>query len=243
MKDLSITQEADLKDITVSEVFGPTVQGEGAMMGETTLFVRTGGCDYRCSWCDTMYAVDPKFKGEWSRQSANDILAKLVRLSQKKPMWVTLSGGNPALYNFAPLVAVGQAQGYRFAMETQGSIYKDWFTNLDALTLSPKGPSSGMATDWTVLKTCVESNANASLKVVVFNEDDYRFAKEIAARFRVAPLYLQVGTPQDLDESQTKDHILENLERLSDQVLQDGWMNVKVLPQMHVLTWGKKRGV
>ena len=43
----------------VIEVFGPTIQGEGAEAGLPTHFVRFGGCDYRCSWCDTMYAVDP----------------------------------------------------------------------------------------------------------------------------------------------------------------------------------------
>lgn len=39
--------------IRISEIFGPTIQGEGALIGEPTVFVRTGGCDYRCSWCDS----------------------------------------------------------------------------------------------------------------------------------------------------------------------------------------------
>ena len=43
--------------IRVSEIFGPTVQGEGPQIGCPTYFIRTGGCDYRCSWCDTPYAV------------------------------------------------------------------------------------------------------------------------------------------------------------------------------------------
>jgi 7-carboxy-7-deazaguanine synthase len=43
----------------VIEIFGPTIQGEGAEAGLSTHFLRVGGCDYRCSWCDTMYAVDP----------------------------------------------------------------------------------------------------------------------------------------------------------------------------------------
>ena len=47
------------KTFPVIEIFGPTIQGEGAEAGVPTHFVRLGGCDYRCSWCDTMYAVDP----------------------------------------------------------------------------------------------------------------------------------------------------------------------------------------
>ena len=43
----------------VVEVFGPTVQGEGPYAGRVCHFLRLGGCDYRCSWCDTPYAVDP----------------------------------------------------------------------------------------------------------------------------------------------------------------------------------------
>ena len=48
--------------IRISEIFGPTIQGEGPLMGRPTVFVRTGGCDYRCRWCDTLYAVLPEFR-------------------------------------------------------------------------------------------------------------------------------------------------------------------------------------
>src|SRR5947209_8352955 len=50
---------ARVKTYPVIEIFGPTIQGEGAEAGLATHFLRVGGCDYRCSWCDTMYAVDP----------------------------------------------------------------------------------------------------------------------------------------------------------------------------------------
>jgi len=49
-------------EIRVSEIFGPTIQGEGALIGQPTVFVRTGGCDYRCSWCDSLHAVDSRFR-------------------------------------------------------------------------------------------------------------------------------------------------------------------------------------
>ena len=49
----------EVETFPVIEIFGPTIQGEGAEAGLPTHFVRLGGCDYRCSWCDTMYAVDP----------------------------------------------------------------------------------------------------------------------------------------------------------------------------------------
>ncbi|RWD90497.1 MAG: 7-carboxy-7-deazaguanine synthase QueE, partial [Mesorhizobium sp.] len=52
--------------IRISEIFGPTVQGEGPLIGRPTVFVRTGGCDYRCRWCDTLYAVLPEFREDWT---------------------------------------------------------------------------------------------------------------------------------------------------------------------------------
>lgn len=41
------------KAIPVLEIFGPTIQGEGMVIGQKTMFVRTAGCDYSCSWCDS----------------------------------------------------------------------------------------------------------------------------------------------------------------------------------------------
>ena len=50
--------------IRISEIFGPTIQGEGPLIGRPSIFVRTGGCDYRCNWCDTLYAVLPEYRDE-----------------------------------------------------------------------------------------------------------------------------------------------------------------------------------
>ena len=48
--------------IPVLEVFGPTIQGEGRVIGRKTMFVRTAGCDYRCSWCDSAFTWDGSAK-------------------------------------------------------------------------------------------------------------------------------------------------------------------------------------
>src|SRR5256885_17214587 len=81
-----------LRTIMVSEVFGPTVQGEGALIGMPTVFVRTGGCDYRCAWCDTLYAVLPGYKDDWRAMTTNEVFAEIQCLSNYQPLLVTLSG-------------------------------------------------------------------------------------------------------------------------------------------------------
>src|SRR5947209_6881888 len=97
--------------IMVSELFGPTIQGEGALIGKPTIFVRTGGCDYRCSWCDTLYAVLPEYKSDWYPMTTEEVFADVQRLSGNKPILVTLSGCNPAIQPLGDLIDLGHAHG------------------------------------------------------------------------------------------------------------------------------------
>ena len=63
-----------MKDqILISEIFGPTIQGEGPLIGIPTIFVRTGSCDYRCSWCDSLYAVLPQYKKDWRKMTTGSV--------------------------------------------------------------------------------------------------------------------------------------------------------------------------
>jgi hypothetical protein len=67
------------KLIPVVEIFGPTIQGEGAEAGMATHFVRVGGCDFRCSWCDTMYAVDPEVvRATAEKLSSQEIVGRVA---------------------------------------------------------------------------------------------------------------------------------------------------------------------
>ena len=232
--------------IKICEIFGPTVQGEGALIGLPTVFVRTGGCDYRCHWCDTLYAADHRFRNLWTEMSAQEILSQIGHLSGGRPMLVSLSGGNPALQPLDGLLRLGKVLGYRFAMETQGSIAKPWFSDLEALILSPKPPSSGMKTDWQKLQECrdVSGTAAVSLKLVVLDEDDYQFAHQVAQRFAGLPVYLQPCNvhPDGEGDLAGNEASLERLRWLVARVLADSWYEARVLPQLHVLLWGNKRG-
>lgn len=233
--------------ISLSEIFGPTIQGEGAQMGRPTIFVRSAGCDYRCSWCDTLYAVETKHACDWRKVTAQDIMSEIERLSRNTPMSVTLSGGNPAMQPFEALLDMGHENGYSFSMETQGSLCRDWFAKLDHLTLSPKPPSSKMETDWDMLNQCVEAagpDTELSLKVVVFDQEDYDYAQFASRLFPDIPLYLQAGNHCS-DEKKAADipGVLERLRWLAEKVADDRWTTASVLPQLHVLAWGNTRGV
>lgn len=224
----------------VVEVFGPVIQGEGAMIGRQTHFVRFGGCDYRCSWCDSPYAVLPEqVRANSTMMGDGAIVDRLHDLGTATP-WVTFSGGNPALLHLEFLVDAVRAGGYRVAVETQGSIYRPWLDSCDLVTLSPKPPSSRMTPDLVALDRFVRL-PEATLKVVVFDEDDFAFARSIHHRYPGVPFYLQVGNDLRVD---TRDSLLAKLHWLTQRTLRDETMGAAVvLPQLHVLLYGNQRGV
>lgn len=231
--------------LRISEIFGPTVQGEGALIGQPTVFVRSGGCDFRCSWCDSLHAVDSAYRHDWTAMETEAIWAEVQRLSGGRPLTVSLSGGNPAIQDFGPLIKHGVSRGYAFACETQGSIAKPWFSDLAILVLSPKPPSSGEEMNWAAFEACLaERPDQTALKIVVFDDADFNWARDVADQYPDLPLYLQPGNPET-DPSSPVDltNATNRLEWLIDKTLNAGWFTPRILPQLHVLVWGNKRGV
>ncbi|MCG7492581.1 7-carboxy-7-deazaguanine synthase QueE [Thalassobius sp. Cn5-15] len=233
--------------LRIAEIFGPTIQGEGALIGEPTVFIRAGGCDYRCSWCDSLHAVDSAYRHDWALMTAQAVWDRVRDLSGGRPLTVSISGGNPAIQDFAEVIALGTREGYRFACETQGSIAKPWFGSLDTLVLSPKPPSSGEVVDWAAFDICLTQAAGCptvALKIVIFDDVDYAWAREVSAKYPQLPLYVQPGNSevdplQPVDLQATTDRLLWLIEKVTG----DGWFTPRVLPQLHVLVWGNKRGV
>lgn len=238
-----------LHEFPVIEIFGPTIQGEGAEAGLPTHFVRFGGCDYRCSWCDTMYAVDPAVvRATAERLSTEAVLDRVARLPGG-PRWVTLSGGNPALHHARTLVDGLHEAGYLVAAETQGSVWRDWLGDLDRLTISPKPPSSGMATARRreqfegFMERTMRAAARSVLKIVCFDQIDLRWAKEVAAAYPDLALYLSAGTPIPAP-ADIRAAVGDRYRWLCEQVAGDSVLaHARVLPQLHVIAWKEATGV
>ncbi len=235
-----------LKRYPVVETFGPTIQGEGPDAGRPCVFVRLGGCDYRCSWCDSLHAVEPAEVRKAEKLTTAEIIVRICRLALP-PNTVVLSGGNPALHDLNQLVTGLQRRGYRVTIETQGTKWKPWISRCDQIVVSPKPPSSGMDTDFDQLDFFLDScpAERTALKVVVGDNADYVYAQMIHNHYWQHDFYLSVLNPAGSDGAAFDiDTILSGYRDLCERVAADPSMhNAKVLPQLHTLAWGSAMGV
>lgn len=217
------------KTIPVSEIFGPTLEGEGPWAGQPTYFLRIGGCDYGCLWCDTDQAVLAENVRKLPRLNQEQIWQQLFDWTREHPGpdLLAISGGNPGLYDLSSIVTWWQTQerpanGHysgqkKVLVETQGSKWQPWFGKVNLLTVSPKPPSSGLAREQSMenLEGFMHNVAVAEeefmrrklydpgipaddwqmiFKVVVFDEEDYQFARALHIRYPLIKFHLSTGT-------------------------------------------------
>lgn len=123
-------------------------------------------------------------------------------------------------------------------------------TTVDELVISPKPPSSLMRTDFVSLAEYVQTlrkyKTPVSLKVVVFDDTDYEYARTVKALLPGVPFYVQVGNENvsTADDATLIDNLLSKLRWLMEKVVDDPDFNdVRVLPQLHALVYGNKRKV
>ncbi len=164
----------DGSELPLMEAFY-TIQGEGANTGTAAYFIRLGGCDVGCHWCDVKESWDAELH---PLTSVGDIVATASRFPGKA---VVVTGGEPLLYNMNPLTSQLQAAGIKTLIETSGAypISGSW----DWVCLSPK---KFKAPDASVYPHADE------LKVIIFNKSDFAWAEEHAAKVAgKTALYLQ----------------------------------------------------
>ncbi|WP_044399328.1 7-carboxy-7-deazaguanine synthase QueE [Lacinutrix sp. Hel_I_90] len=151
-----------------------TIQGEGFHKGTAAYFIRIGGCDVGCHWCD----VKESWIADLHPPTATE---KIVANAKKYSDTIVVTGGEPLMWDMTELTRQLKAEGMQVHIETSGAyeLSGTW----DWICLSPKKmklPTEG-----------VYKKAN-ELKTIIYNKDDFRFAEEEAAK--VGPdciLYMQ----------------------------------------------------
>ena len=141
-----------------------SLQGEGSWAGTNAFFIRLGGCDVHCPWCDTKHSWNPQ---RHPQQSAID-LAKAAKLVN--PAIVVITGGEPLMHNLTPLTTAIASLGLRVHLETSGA--HPFSGNFDWVTFSPK---QFKAPHHSIYEYASE------LKVVVASKYDLKWAEQQAA--------------------------------------------------------------
>lgn len=152
-----------------------TLQGEGYNTGLAAYFIRVGGCDVGCRWCDAKYTWNA---AAHPLTSADSIVERAASYPAKS---IVITGGEPLLYPLDYLTDALHAKGLKIFLETSGS--HSWSGSFDWVCLSPKRQSAPTA----------EAFSKADeLKVIVESSEDIQWAEECAAKVRKeCRLYLQ----------------------------------------------------
>jgi len=139
------------KKYPIVEIFN-SVQGEGFHTGTPSIFIRFGGCNLRCSWCDTNFDV-------WDKMSIPEIMKTLSQWTTKR---VIFTGGEPAVQDLEPLSNELRANGYNMAIETNGTVeLKEGV--VDWICVSPK--------DMLYPEFSIKQREGNELKVVYLGQD------------------------------------------------------------------------
>jgi 7-carboxy-7-deazaguanine synthase len=151
-----------------------TIQGEGYYKGSAAFFIRIGGCDVGCHWCDVKESWDANLHPP-------TYIEEIVTQAKSYADTVVVTGGEPLMWNMNPLTEALQAAGMKTHIETSGAypLSGKW----DWICLSPKKRMLPMPEIYI---------AADELKVIVYNKDDLQFAKKQALGVvESCKLYLQ----------------------------------------------------
>ncbi|HET7854340.1 MAG TPA: 7-carboxy-7-deazaguanine synthase QueE [Candidatus Methylomirabilis sp.] len=224
----------------ISELF-TSIQGEGEVMGIPSHFIRLYRCDLTCSWCDSKYTwvrQDQAVEGkDYTLMTIEEILGWLQ--NEPRAPLVTFTGGEPMLQPLLPLVTALDARGYQMVVETNG-LHTPEQALLDLVhhwAVSPKLKNAGM-TDvaWGPLDWLGKAQ-NSYLKFVIC--DPARDLPEVQefVESRGLPSSRVILQPDGL--AADYEVILRRLAEFG----RDRGYPYRVLPQLHRLLWGVKRGI
>jgi organic radical activating enzyme len=152
-----------------------TIQGEGFHAGKPAYFIRLGGCDVGCRWCDAKYTWNPKIF------PPVDVDVVVERAKECAAQAIVITGGEPLLYPLDVLTSRLRDEGLEIFLETSGT--HPFSGEFDWVCLSPKRQQPPLA----------EAFGRAhELKVIIQTEEDFAWAEENARRVgRYCRLYLQ----------------------------------------------------
>lgn len=231
--------------LVVSEVFGPTIQGEGPYTGRQVGFIRLGGCNLHCTWCDTPYTWDASrhdLRIELGRRTVDSILAHVDALDVDT---VVISGGEPLLQQRQPAWALLLHRltdaDVNVHLETNGTITPSQATHryVEHYSVSPKLAHAGDPE-----KDRIVPEALAAFRRLA--EHDVAIFKFVARTRRDLLDIAALAQAHDLDphhvwvmpEGTTAEEIVAGGRDLIGDTIAAGF---NFTTRLHTLLWGQER--
>jgi 7-carboxy-7-deazaguanine synthase len=223
--------------LVVSELFGPTLQGEGPSAGQRAGFVRLGRCSLNCSWCDTPYSWDWKRYDpavELREIDVGEVAASIRAMDVPR---VVVTGGEPLLQQRAIVELLRLLPGLGVEVETNGIHVPEpeLVEHVERFNVSPKLANAGIERSRRykpeVLRA-LQATGKAVFKFVACEPPDLDEIEAMVAECELTDVWVM---PEGTD-AQT---LVARAQRLADAVVARGW---HLTPRLHILLWGDERG-
>jgi 7-carboxy-7-deazaguanine synthase len=223
--------------LKIAELFY-SIQGEGALVGVPSVFVRTSGCNLRCSWCDTPYT-------SWQPEGTELSLPQILDEVKAHPArHVVVTGGEPMIApDIIPLTEQLRAAGLHITVETAGTVFKP--VACDLMSISPKLSNSTPEGRWAaqhdrlriqpdILRELMD-RYQYQLKFVIARPEDMEEVRDLV-RDLEAERESVILMPEGTDVERLRERGIWLAEICKDE-------GFRFSPRLHVELWGNQRGV
>ncbi|MDE3036891.1 MAG: 7-carboxy-7-deazaguanine synthase QueE [Pseudomonadota bacterium] len=170
--------EGDGQRLEVKAIF-PTLQGEGPYAGEPAVFVRLGGCNLACAFCDTDFE-------EFAAMPAAEIIRQVKALAAGVRRLVVITGGEPFRQNIAPLCEALLEAGFKVQIETNGTLWRELPQAVE-IVCSPKNTGGG----YRRLRGDLLPRVKALKFIVSRHNAEYDHVGEVGQGTYPIPVYVQ----------------------------------------------------
>jgi 7-carboxy-7-deazaguanine synthase len=234
--------------LVVSEIFGPTVSGEGATLGQRCGFLRLMGCNLACSWCDTPYTWDARrfnLLEQGHQMTSGEIVESIIAMDVN---FVIVSGGEPLLHQkregWERVLRALSSAGIRVEVETNGTVIPNSVSRrwVHRFTVSPKLAHTGDPEDKRIVPEALGafrlllrySQARASFKFVCATPDDVAEVQRWCKILDIPGHHVWI-----MPEGVTSEALCDHLAVITDPAVAAGF---NVTTRLHIHVWGDTRG-